>query len=48
MANMGAQVATKVNGTKVDKRRKKVSTRVHGGQLGKGCITHGRMYLTLF
>ena len=47
MANMGAQVATQVNGTKVDKRRK-VSTSVHAGQLGKGCRTYGRMYLTQF
>ena len=47
MENMGVQVATQVNGTKVDKRRK-VSTIVHAGQLGKGCRTYERMYLTLF
>ena len=32
MANMGAQVATQANGTK---RRQKVSTQVHAGQLEK-------------
>ena len=40
MANMGAQVATQANGTKGDKRRQKVSTRAHAGQLGKGCTTY--------
>ena len=43
--NMGVQVATQANGTEGDQRRQKVSTRVHAGQLGKGCRTYGRRHL---
>ena len=42
----GAEVATQDNGTKGDRRRQKVSTRVHVGQLGKGCRAYRKRSLT--
>ena len=42
----GAEVATQDNRTKGDRRRQKMSTRVHAGQLGKVCRTYRRRSVT--